>query len=277
MGAGDLMEPPALPLAGVDSLLGPDLVEPLGGAAALLALLGLLLLLPLFVTQRREIGRLRAWQELEPQAGDPGDAAAPLAAPAAGGSAATATSGGRLRPMTAAERVTSERPALTRIGTAERAALEPQPLWRRVLERGPRHPLVLSLLALLTAGAIFAAAALFLRAGSDEGSGEGTAGRAATEVVVVNASASPGLAGKTADEAERLGYTVAGTTAAGGTSTQSVVQYAEGAKSEATSVARRLEIGVLQPFDTEAEAAANGADVVVIAGEDRAKAPDGRG
>ncbi len=268
------MEPPALPLAGVDSLLGPDLVEPLGGAAALLALLGLLLLLPLFVTQRREIARLRAWQELEPQAGDPGDAAAPLAATATG---ATAASGGRLRPMTAAERVTSERPALTRIGTAERSALEPQPLWRRVLERGPRHPLVLSLLALLTAGAIFAAAALFLRAGSDEGSGEGTAGRAATEVVVINASASPGLAGKTADEAERLGYTVAGTTAAGGTSTQSVVQYAEGAKSEAASVARRLEIGVVQPFDTEAEAAANGADVVVIAGEDRAKAPDGRG
>lgn len=269
------MEPPALPLAGVDSLLGPDLIEPLGGAAALLTLLGLLLLLPLFVTQRREIGRLRAWQEHEPQAGDPGDAAAPLAAPARATSGAA--SGGRLRPMTAAERVTSERPALTRIGTAERAALEPQPLWRRVLERGPRHPLVLSLLALLIAGAIFAAAALFLRAGSDEGSGEGTAGRAATEVVVVNASTSPGLAGKTADEAERLGYTVAGTTAAGGASTQSVVQYAEGAKSEATSVARRLEIGVLQPFDTEAEAAANGAAVVVIAGEDRAKAPDGRG
>jgi hypothetical protein len=94
--------------------IGSDLVEPLGGAAAILALLGFALILPLFITHRREINRLLAWQEREPDAGDLGEPE-----PGTAGFAALRGTG----PMTPAERVTSERPALERIGTAERDAL----------------------------------------------------------------------------------------------------------------------------------------------------------
>ena len=88
------------------------------------------LLLPLFIAQRREIARLLEWQERDPEAGDSGEPE-----PATAGLAALRAAG----PMTPAERVTSERPALERISTAERAAieLEEAPFWRRVIIRGP--------------------------------------------------------------------------------------------------------------------------------------------
>jgi len=262
---------PAVLLLGVEPLLRPDLVVPLAGAAALLALVGLLLLLPLYIAQRREVQRLLEWQELRPQAGDSGERNTTIAT-----GAATATRA--RRPMTAAERVTSERPALTRIGTAELAAVEPRtPFWRRVAERGPRHPLVLSLLALLVAAGIFVAAALLLRADSGDEGPRPAVDRAGVEVVVVNASRSAGLAGEVADGVEASGFTVEGTDAASETSQQSVVRYAEDARLAGNAVARQLDIAIVQPFDQEAEAAANGADVVVIAGEDRVRSPNGKG
>lgn len=265
------MEPLVLPLAATKSLLGPDLLLPLGAAAAALALLGMLLILPLHVAQRREIARLRAWREREPQAGDPSPAedAVTLAPAPSGAAAATA------RPLSAAERVTSERPALARIGTAERAALAPQPFWRRVVNRGPRHPLVITVLSVVAAAAIFAAAALLLRARSGE-SGGGASRGGGVDVVVVNASSSAGLAGDVADQVERSGYSVAGTGAAETPAPQSLVRYARGERQAGEAVARRLEIGIVQPFNPAAEAAADGADVVVVAGEDRTRAPAGR-
>lgn len=265
------MEPAALPLA-VETLLRPDLVVPLGGAAALLALLGLVLVLPLFIVQRREVRRLLEWQEHQPGAGDPGGLDRPAAT--SPGLAPETWS----RPMTAAERVTSERPALTRIGTAERAAIEARlPFWRRVVERGPRHPLVLSLLAVLAAAAIFVAAGLLLRADSGEEGPRPAVDRAGVEVVVVNASTSAGLAGEVADGVEASGFSIEGTDAASETSQQSVVRYAPDARLAGNAVARQLDIAIVQPFDREAEAAANGADVVVIAGEDRARSQSGKG
>lgn len=262
----------ALPLAATESLLGQDLLVPLGGGAALLAMLGMLVLLPLVISQRREIGRLNDWYEREPAAGDTGS---PVPPPLA----ATAVRSTGL--MTAAERVTSERPALARVGTAERAAieLEQASLWRRIVIRGPRHPLVLSLFALIVAVAVIATAGLLLRANSEDRSkGEGL-DHASVSVVVLNASSSPGLAGKVGDGIGADGFNVTTTTVANKPVKQSVVQYAEikGAKVEAKAVARSLGIRVAGPFDTYSETKAEGAHVVVIAGDDLARAPDGKG
>lgn len=264
------MDPAALPLAldlfGQD--LSDDLIQPLGGAAAVLALVGLILLLPLYVTHRREVVRLLDWQEREPELGEPEH-------PSAMAAEATAQTTGSM--SAAATRVTSERPALARIGTAERAAidLEQVPFWRRVVERGPRHPLVVSLLALLLAGAVFAGAALLLRADDErEPSGKGIVA-SDVEVVVLNASTATGLAGDVADDVEASNFVVAGTTAASDTANESAVLYAPGAKAEGRAVSRKLEIRSLLEFDREAEAAADGAPVVVIVGEDLAKAANG--
>ena len=52
---------------------------------------------------------------------------------------------------------------------------------------------------------------------------------------------------------------------------QSVVLFTEGFEREAKDVAKELDVGIVQPISREAEADAPDADVVVIAGEDRAR------
>lgn len=252
----------ALPLAVADSLLGSDLLEPLGGAAALMALLGLILLVPLYLSQRREVVRLLEWRERNPEAGDDGAPDLPEVAPLR-----------REGPMTPAERVTAERPALARIGTAERAALELEqaPFWRRVVQRGPRHPLVISLIAVLLAVGIFFAASLLIRAGEDDAPDRKGIDPSSIEVVVLNASPFPGLAGNVAEDVIEAKFVVTGTPAATDSVEESVVQYAPGFKKEARAVARRLLIPRVEAFSPESEAAADGAPVVVVVGEDLAK------
>ena len=263
------MEPTLIPLA-AESVIETNLLVPLGGLAALLAMLGMALVLPLYLTQRREITRLLEWQEREPDAGESLRQDAASASPSTGG---MRTAG----PMTAAERVTSERPALTRVGTTEHATLEQPPsFWGRVVDRGPRHPLVISLLALFIAAALFVAAALLLRAGEDESGGKGI-DPSATSVVIVNASSSTGLAGQVADGLEQADFAVAGTSVTEQPANRSVVRYGQGSRAAAAAVARRLAIQDVEPFDAEAEAAADGAQVVVVAGEDRAEALAGEG
>lgn len=263
---------PALPLAAAESLLGQGLLVPLGGAAAILAMIGMLMLLPLLISQRREIGRLIDWYEREPQAGEIG---APEPPP---------TLVRRPGPMTAAERVTSERPALARIGTSERAAIELDraSLWRRIVIRGPRHPLVISLIALIVAVAVIVTAGLLLRAHSESSSRGAGLDSSTVSVVVLNGSSSPGLAGTIADGIGKDGFNVTATSVAQKPVKSSVVEYAKGAKAEARAVARSLGITVGGKFDTYAESKAEGAHVVVIAGDDlakgdSAKAPGGKG
>ena len=249
---------------GAETGIGSDLVEPLGGAAALLALLGMALLLPLFIAQRREIARLLEWQERDPEAGDSGEPE-----PATAGFAALRGAG----PMTPAERVTSERPALERISTAERAAieLEEAPFWKRVIIRGPRHPLVISILALVVAAAIFVGAVLLIRADDQTAPAGNVIDKGSFQVVVLNASPFPGLAGNVADELEAANFMIGGNTSAPDTVKVSTVRYADGFAKEARAVARRLNaIPQVKPFDSEAEAAANGAPIVVVVAEDLA-------
>jgi hypothetical protein len=254
----------ALPAAAADSVLGSDLLIPLGGIAALMAMLGMALLVPLYVTQRREILRLLEWQEKHPEAGDDGRPDEP----ATGSTVAFRGEG----PMTPAERVTSERPALARIGTAERAAIEREqaPFLQRVVERGPRHPLVISLIAIAIAAVILVAALLLIRAGEDDAPTAKRIDPTSVEVVVLNASPFPGLAGNVAEDVLAAKFVVTGTDAATETVKESVVQFAPGSQKEARALARKIGVPNVQPFDPESEAAADGADVVLVVGEDLA-------
>jgi hypothetical protein len=254
-----------------DSLLSRDgILIILGGGAGILAMIGLLLLLPLYLTQRGEVERLLDWMDREPEAGttefravQPGDVAS--------------RAGGR---MTPAERVTAERPALARISTAERDALamEDAPLWRRVIDRGPRHPLVITILALLVAVAIFAAAALLIRSGDGEDKGGGGIDRSEVQVVVVNSAGSSGVADEVGDGLSGKGFDVTGTTVGDSSVGKTKVQFAPGQKKAARAVARTLHLGTpATEFDAEGEAAADGADVVIFVGQDLQPAEGGKG
>lgn len=251
--------------AATESLLGRGLLIPLGGIAALMAMIGMALLLPIFLNQRREIARLTDWMGREPDAGTREFRAIP--APAA------------YRGSTAAGRVTSERPALERIGTAEQRAitLRQAPWWRRVIERGPRHPLVISIAAILIAGAVFYGAARFLRAESED-TPPGRIDPSSVSVVVLNASSSAGLAGETSDLLGNRDFDVIGTSVANGGSGRSIVRYARDAEREGKLVAKVLGIKDVKPFDNEAKAAANSqADVVAFVGDDVAGPQGGNG
>lgn len=246
-----------------------DVLNTITTAASLLAIVGLILVLPLYLTQRREVQRLLLWQRLEPQRGGATDepqpaettAVGPPRAPAAAGGAAPA---GRLTP---AQRVTADRPALERI-TAERAALESPSFWRRFIAGGPRHPLVLSGIAVLLAAGAVAAWAL-LGSGDEPRSGGGLE-RADVPVAVLNASSQTGLAGRMADllRAEGFERIETGTTA---TANQSIVLFNNRRRREARAVARELNVSVVQPVDRVARAAAPEAAVVVVVGEDHAR------
>lgn len=262
----------AVLLAANDSLLSKDgILIVLGGAAGAMAILGLLLLVPLYLTQRHEVGRLLDWMDREPEAGttefraiDPAGIRRDRA-------------GGR---MTPAERVTSERPALARISTAEHEALvlADAPLWRRVIERGPRHPLVITIVALLVAVAIFVAAGLLIRSGDGDSGGGGGIDRGDVQIAVVNSGGDSGAADQVGDGLSDRGFDVTSTTAGTDTVGKTKVQFAEGQKAGGRLIVRTLKLGTpATEFDAEGEAAADGADVVIFVGKDLQPAEGGKG
>jgi hypothetical protein len=261
----------AVLLTASESLLSREgILIILGGAAGILAIIGLLLLLPLYLVQRPEVERLLGWMDREPDAGTTEFRAVGAAGPAG-------RPAGR---MTPAERVTAERPALARISTAERDALAMRdaPLWRRVVDRGPRHPLVITLAALVVAVAIFVAAALLIRSSDGEESGGGGLDRGEVQIVVVNSAGSTGVADEVGDGLSGKGFDVTGTAAGTESVGKTKVQYAPGQKKAARLVARTLQLGTpATEFDAEGRAAADGADIVIFVGRDVQPAEGGKG
>ncbi len=179
--------------------------------------------------------------------------------------------------MTPAERVTADRPALSRI-TAERRRSSRRAFWRRLIARGPRHPLVLSLIAILLPRLPSPSSASAALAHGDKlGRRQSAAPRRASTsrsvaIVVLNGSSTPALADGVADDLKsqasrtvRTGLT--GSVEPDPRALRQGLQARGRRRSGASS-----EIKVLQPLDRETQAAiAPDADVVVIAGEDRAK------
>ncbi len=258
------MAPPAIVPAAAQSI-NTELIELLGAAAAVLATIGLLLVLPIFLNHRRDIERLLEWKQRDPDAGTTEFRAIPAPADPTG-------------KMSPAERVTSERPALDRIATGEHALVEPEPagFWRRVIERGPRHPLVLTILAVLVGVAAVVLASQLIRSGDDL-KGGGAVDRAGVRVAVVNATSQPGAGAAVANRLEAKGFRIASNTAASDPARKSAAFYAKGERAAAKAVARVLKLPRPTPYGREQRAAADGADVVVVAGEDGAATGGGSG
>jgi hypothetical protein len=296
------------------------LIDDIGRYVAFAATLGILLLIPLYVSQRRDIARLRQWREREPNhpqadiagsealldraeaelqallaergepvtvttapSATPPATGAPAMTPPAAGPAARAPTptptepkrAGALTPIPPAQRVTGERPALARI-TTERAALEPHPRWHR-LARRLTTPRTLALIALaavvLAVGALAGSRALLDAGGGGSGPKHRAGGLAPRQVTVavLNGTSQPGLAATVGETLRRKGFREGTIATARRSYQQTVVMYGRGSKDAAERVADALGVTPVQPIDRTTREIAGAADVVVIAGRDRAK------
>ena len=257
-----------------------EIFDTVGGFIALGSLLGLLLLLPLYFSQRRDVRRLHAWMDREPE--HPGENLAASEARLDHAEAeleeitgATAVAEPGATPATgsaAAARVTHERPALERI-TMERAALQPHPRWRRFVNRAtqPRVLVAIGIVALLLgAAAIVVTQDLLSTDEGPRGPRVGAINPADVEVAVLNGTSINGLAGKVASDIDAAGYEVGAITNTAPGVKKTEVFFAEGQKRAAQKVARDLGVEKVAPLERDLLDLVGEADVVVVAGEDRA-------
>jgi hypothetical protein len=258
---------------------------------SLAALFAFLLLSVLYLSQRRDLVRLRTWMEGAP--GHPaedltrseallddaeaeleailGVEPAPLEATAvhtavAPPAAASAT------PTAGAPPITSERPALEQI-TTEREALRPHPRWRRFVKRASQ-PRVLGLIA--AAAVILGLAGIF---GSERLLNDNSSTAPARKpgavvpnnvtVAVLNGTSQPSLGAKVASDVQVNNFRLGTVTVSRKQYDQTVVMYESNQKNAAEKVAHDLGVKVVQPIDRQTQKEAGGADVVVIAGADR--------
>jgi hypothetical protein len=255
-----------------------EVIDSAQGFVALAAVVAFVLLLPLYFSQRRDIRRMRFWMTREP--GHPASdlaaseelldrAEAELAELAGEAEPARGTT-----PSTPAERVTSERPALTRI-TMEREALAPHPRWRRFVGRAtqPRALIAIGAVAvLLGVGAIFASEGLL--GGDDDGRRQPAAiDPADVTVSVLNGTTVNGLAGKVGSDVTSRGFQLGAITSNTELGFErTAVLYVQGQKRAAQKVARDLGVKDVAEADRDVRRlAGDDTEVIVIAGEDRAR------
>ena len=326
----------------IEALTLPDPVRMAGAGAGLLAAAGLLLVIPLVISQYRDVRRMRAWRLLEPERGDAaapivpadatgvpapmappvpaaqgatvaasaragaappepvgaaeGQAGAPAAGPGAGltagpnlpgtvtgpegaaagageASSSTSTSSAAARVLTPAERVTADRPAVERI-TIDAPAIEPETgvhrVWSRVRE--PRHPLWIAAGTLLIGAGIFLAALqLLIDRPGETGRVVGDVVAEEVEVAVLNGTGVDGLADNVSDDVKANGYSLGSIGDSRRMLERTIVMFAEGQRLAARSVAQALGVGTndIRPITKSIARGAGGADVVVVAGEDR--------
>lgn len=269
-----------------------DVAQEVGLYVGAASFVGLAIFLPLFLSQARDIRRLRVWSEREPEAAEQAVEAA-IATARVAQQAAVARATGAAQATRAevraaardaaamsqspAARVAADRPATTRI-TAEREALR-QPGWRRWLSRGPgTRQLMWIVGGVFVLGLAVALISLQLAGGGDDVSDapeptveEAGVVKADVDVAVLNGTAVPGLAAKVGDDVDTSGYALGVVTNSDIPADESMVLYERGHEEEARAVARDLGIDAVDLIDSGSSALAEGADVVVIAGEDRAQ------
>jgi hypothetical protein len=270
-----------------------DIIVRIGYYAGTAAFLGLALLIPLYLSQRRDVQRLRLWSEWAPSAPQEAEHVAATsvrlahegAFTEAAAQAATdraerraARGAGDPAAATPAQRVAAERPARSRI-TSEQMAIYHEPRWRTWLRRGPttRELLLVMGGAFLLGVVIVAGTQILLSNDANPDVGSSTAGgtgilKEDVEVAVLNGTAVPGLAAAVADDVEANGYLLGAVTNSPTPASQTVVLYERGHEEDARFVAKDLGVDVVQLIDDESRGLAEGADVVVVAGEDRAQA-----
>jgi len=251
-------------------------IDVIGSYVAVACLAAMLMLLPLYLSQRRDVTRLRTWMDQAP-----GHPLADLAA----SEAMLDRAEGELEALepaaplatgqpgsVSAARVTSERPALERI-TMEREAIQPHPRWRRFANRvtQPRALALIALGAALVAVAGILASERLLETGGSSSGAAGHVNPSEVEVAVLNGSSVSGLAGKVGADVHANGFEVGTTDSAERHYDQTVVMYQRGEQAAANKVAHDLGIKPVQPIDGATRDVVNGADVTVIAGDDRAQ------
>jgi hypothetical protein len=256
-----------------------EIRELAGGVLSLGALFAFVLLLPLYLSQRRDVRRLRFWMERDPDhpAGDLAASEQLLDRAEADleqliGEAPQAIGATPKIGLPPAERVTSERPALTRI-TMERAALEPHPTWRRFVARAtdPRALVVTGMVAVLVGIAVIIG---FTEPFGGDGDGRGSAAAidpANVTVAVLNGTTVTGLAGKVGSDVESRGFVLGAVTNTDPGSERTEVLYVAGEKRAAQKVAKGIGVGEVAEAQGDVVRLGGDADVIVIAGEDRAQ------
>ena len=271
-----------------------DLVLQAGTYAGVAALVGLAVFLPLFLSQARDVRRLRVWSEREPNAADEAERVAVASARVAHQAAVARVTGeaeaarAEVRGMardaqamaaqTPAERVAAERPAATRI-TGERAAIEEESRWRSLVRRGPNARQLMWIVAgVFALGLAVALVSLQIAGGGEDTSRapeptveEAGVVKGDVEVAVLNGTAVAGLAAKVGDDVDANGYALGAVTNSESPADETSVVFERGHEDEAQAVANDLGVDTVSPIDSATSSLADGADVVVIAGEDRAR------
>jgi LytR cell envelope-related transcriptional attenuator len=261
-----------------------ELIELVGAVAGLAAFLGLAILALLYFSQARDVRRLRDW------AGG---------APERDSELAEATSQIAAERKEELQRIEEERRRREEAHQAEEratalrekrrkrreAGLPEESRWERIRGRfggGGRLPAP-RYLALIAGGVIILGVGGYVLADrvilEEDGNGTATAAGgprpAEIEVAVLNGTSVSGLAGTTGDKLERDGFQLGAVTNSPSSFTTSVIMFSRGHKPEARKVGRDLGIREMRLMTQEVAAAAAGAPVAVVVGEDRATSSTG--
>jgi hypothetical protein len=251
-------------------------IEQIGAFAGLAAFLGLAVLALLSFTQGRDIRRLREWAGSAPERdAERKEATSTIAAQRAE----------ELRQLeesrTAEHEAVSKREERRRRREAglpaqsrrERFSEGSSNLGARLAE--PRSLIAIFIVMLVVVGGV----AYFVVSGSGD-SASGKKGKQAAaklqpseiDVTVLNGTATAGLAATYGDKVERKGFTLGAVSNTGQSFESSVVMFERGHAPEARKVAKQLGISKTELMSSEVKAAAAGANVAVVVGEDNAAA-----
>ncbi len=257
-----------------------DVVDQAGALIAIAAGIGIVLLLPLYFSQRRDLKRLVDWMDREPEhpVADTASSEQILDRAEAELERLTGEQPAEVtEPSGAAARVTSERPALERV-TMERAALLPHPRWRRFRDRVTQPKWLAAIAAgavLLAVGGIFGSQLLLE---TDEGAPKAArVDTSGVSVAVLNGTTVPGLGAKVGDDVKANDFALGAVTTFPEPVDQTVVLFEPGSERAARRLSAKLGAVPVQPIDRQAQRLADGADLVVIAGQDRAGSDPGAG
>jgi len=272
--------------------MGTDLLpfSEVTAAIAAVSVIGIFLLLPLYLSQRRDVLRLQEWMKGNPgfpeedlalsdsrldkaerdleraysERGEPVPGTTEFEAVRAADPKKGQTVG---IPAISAE-ATSDRPALAQV-TMERAALAPHPRWKMFVARitQPRWLAVIGVGALVLGTVGIITVDRVLR--EDEPGSPAASEASGIEVAVLNTTDASGIAGRVATQIEDSGFIRGEVGNIERETSQTLVMYAPDQERAAKRVARELGGVAVQRIDREVQAAAGGADVVVILGQDR--------
>lgn len=257
-----------------------DLLRDVGAVAGLAAFLGLAVLALLYFAQARDVRRLRENAEFLVE----GEPAPPAAGEEGVPTAVTAPSDPKTAARAAAASAPTEAEAFRRAELARQAAERRQRFEDRRREEGGRFggrvsnvpsAVVIAVGAvILIAGVAFGASRLLNDENDTAGKGQKATATAAcptgTQVAVLNGTAEAGLAGTFSKQLKDQGYETGKVTNTETAFDVSTVMFDSGAEACAGEVAQVLSVQATEPMDQEVRSIAEGAQVAVVLGEDKA-------